>query len=179
MKNLKKIFAALVVVLVGAFMLSSCSKYDFYKDWSEAGATIEKDNIFEVISVEDAKAKIDNDETFILVIATSESSPAVTDISVYQQQADYLGFEGVVYFINAADHLTNKSTRDNIKNTLGIRDINVCASSHCVTVLYSKGEVLIDSSDVESANMQNYKVGQSVDILPLVTYALRDFDLNN
>lgn len=178
MKNLKKIFAALVVVLVGV-MLSSCSKYDFYKDWSKAGATIEKDNIFEVISLDDAKAKIDNDETFILVCATSASQPAVTDISVFQQQAEYLGFEGVVYFINAADHLTNKSTRDNIKNTLGIHDINVCASSHCVSVLYSKGEILIDTSDIESANMANYKNGNALNILPFVTYALRDFDLNN
>lgn len=178
MKNLKKIFAALVVVLVGV-MLSSCSKYDFYKDWSKAGATIEKDNIFEVISLDEAKSMIDNDKTFILVCATSESTAAVTDISVYQQQADYLGFEGVVYFINAADHLTNKATRDNIKNTLGIRDINVCASSHCVTVLYDKGEVLVDSSNVESENMKDFKLGESVDILPLVTYVLRDFDLNN
>lgn len=179
MKNLKKIFAALIVAIVGAISLASCSSYNFYKDWSNAGATIEKDNVFEVISLDDAKKKIDNDETFILVCATSSSSAAVTDMSVLQQQSDYLGFEGVLYFINAADHLTNKTSRDNIKNTLGIHDISVCATSHVVIVAYSKGDIVIDSSDVDSANMQNYKNGSSVNILPLTTYLLRDFDLNN
>lgn len=176
MKNIKKIFAALVVVFIGVISLASCSSYNFYKDWSKAGATVEKENVFEVISLDEAKAKIDNDETFVVVCGTSASSVGVTDISIYQQQADYLGFDGVIYFINAADHLVNKESRNNIKSTLGIHDINVCATSNVVTVVYNKGDVLIDSSNIESANMKNYRNGNSINTLALVSYILTDFN---
>ena len=89
MSRIGKYFAAFAVLLIGVVTLAGCGGYNFYKDWSDAGATIEKDHIFEAISLEDAKSKIDNDETFVLVLGTSEAEGASSSITILQQQAIY------------------------------------------------------------------------------------------
>ena len=57
MKKIIAYVAAFMLIIVGAVSLASCSKSSFYSEWHKAGATIEKSNMFEAITVEDlAKA---------------------------------------------------------------------------------------------------------------------------
>ena len=49
---------------------------------------MKKDNCFTAIELKDAKAKIDNKEIFVLVLATLTNSTYVSRISLLQEQAD-------------------------------------------------------------------------------------------
>ena len=54
---MKKIFtkiAVIAIVILGALQLAGCNSYNFYKDFSKAGATIEKDNCFKAVSLSEA-----------------------------------------------------------------------------------------------------------------------------
>ena len=51
MKSLKKIISAFVVDCVLGLALTSCSGYNFYYEFKEAGADITEDHIFEVVNL--------------------------------------------------------------------------------------------------------------------------------
>ena len=59
MKKFIKGLAALMLVACGLVGLTSCDNYDFYKDWTDAGADLEKDaHIFEALTLEEAEKYI-------------------------------------------------------------------------------------------------------------------------
>lgn len=178
MSSLKRYFAAFAVLLIGAVTLTGCSGYNFYKDWSEAGATIEKDHIFEAISLDEAKSKIDNDETFVLVLGTSEASSAKNSITVLQQQADYFEFDKKLYFINATSYLSKISDRKTLQETLGITDSSKI-SSNIVVVCYNRGEIVLDTSKkTDDASLENFVSSGSINYQALASYLFNDFIYN-
>lgn len=64
---------------------------------------MKKDNCFTAIELKDAKAKIDNKEIFVLVLATLTNSTYVSRISLLQEQADYKEFKGSLFFVSIVD----------------------------------------------------------------------------
>ena len=68
MNKFKKILSALAVSI--AFTtLASCSENSFYKEWRDAGATIEEENVFKELTVDEVVTKRDNKDSFIIFCA--------------------------------------------------------------------------------------------------------------
>ena len=106
MKKLLKALSTLSVLML-LVVLTSCGSNKFYKEWSKAGAEIEKDNIFEYIELEEVKEKIAAGETFVLIYASSENSTSISTINSFQAQYDYLctnGEEIVIYVLDSTDY---------------------------------------------------------------------------
>ena len=147
MKKLFKRVALAMFVVFGLLSLTSCGKYNFYKDWSEAGANIEEENIYEVLTIEEVQSKRENGDTFIVVVGTSQSYTAVSSITMLQTQADYLGFAGTVYFVDSTDYLEKQSVRTELIAALGIKEITKSTTADIIVVTYEKGIVNLDSSN--------------------------------
>ena len=105
-----KSISALAVIVIAVLTLAGC-KYNFYKEWVEAGATIEKDNIFEVVEIEEAKDKIAANETFVLVFGTTSAASAAQTVTILQTTADYLEFDGKLFYIDCTDYINKPADR--------------------------------------------------------------------
>lgn len=146
MKRFIKV-AILFIALSLCISLTGCNEsYNFYEDWSEAGCDIEEDNIFTAISLEEAQTKIENDETFVLVTGTSQSSSARSTIATLQQQAEYLDFEGTIYFVDATDYIDTAAKRSELKKALDLKGNYSSTSQQLVVVCYEEGRKKLDTT---------------------------------
>lgn len=175
MNKLVKVFSAFAVLLIGVLTLVSCGSYNFYDVWTEAGATIEKDHPFEVVELDAAKAKIDADETFVLVLGNPSVYASANSITTMCEQAKVAKFEGKIYFIDVEEELAGISTRKELKDNLGINN-PTNAATNLIVVCYNKGEVLIDTSvKATDSSLENFVSGTSVDYSLLSAYIFNDF----
>ena len=177
MKKFIKGLALVMLVACGLVGLTSCNKYNFYKDWTDAGADLEKYNhIFKAITLEEAKAKKDANETFILVIGTSQSSSAVASINMLQIQADYLEFKGTVYFVDSTDYLGKGATRIEVKEALGIKALSHLTTADLIVVTYKDGVIQLDTSDDKSEMLEFFETEYATLSMEAIAYYLfRDF----
>lgn len=176
MKSLKKIVSTFVVALVLGLALTSCKGYNFYNEFVEAGADIEKDNIFEVLTLEQVKTKIENDETFVLLYGTAESSSCVNVVTSLQAQAEYLEEEtDTIYFMDATDYIESSKKRKEIREALNIKDPMDSLSDAPVIVIYKKGKVDIDTSNTESTRTKKFLSDSgAVQYASLASYIFRE-----
>ena len=172
-----KSISALAVIVIAVLTLAGC-KYNFYKEWVEAGATIEKDNIFEVVEIEEAKDKIAANETFVLVFGTTSAASAAQTVTILQTTADYLEFDGKLFYIDCTDYINKPADRKMLKEAFGINDSNQI-SSNLVIAIYDKGKLLLDTSDsVEEDNLKNFADSGSINYSAIATYIFTDFNFN-
>ena len=170
-----KILAAIAVLVIGAFTLVSCGSYNFYSDWKNAGADIEKENIYEAITLDNAKQKLDNDETFVLLLGTSEASGAARTITNLQSQADYFGFDKKLYFVDSTNYLSKTADRKNLNQTLGIYDASQI-SNNIVIVCYNSGDIIMDTSKkTTDSSLENFVTDSSIDYYKIASYLFNDF----
>ena len=176
MKKFIKSIAVFAIVILGALHLTGC--YNFYDDYHKAGATIEKDNIFTAIELNEAKTKIDNDETFVLVLSTSSNSTCVSRISLLQEQADYYEFDGTLYVVNITDYCETTSGRKELRDNLGIKGYsNNLTGSDVVIVVYTKGEITIDTSvNLTNDSVKQFVSNSSINYYSLSAYLFNDFN---
>lgn len=175
MSKFIKSVSALAVIVIAALTLASC-KYNFYNDWSNAGAEIEKENVFEVLEVDSAKAKVDADDTFVLVFGTTKAVSAAATVTTLQATADALEFDGTLYYVDCTDYINKPADRKMLKETFGLNDSNQI-SSNLVIAIYDKGELLLDTSDkLDDTKLKNFVDGESVNYAALATYIYTDFD---
>lgn len=145
MNKFKKILSALAVSI--AFTtLASCGENSFYKEWHDAGATIEEENVFKELTVDQVVTKRDNKDSFIIFCGSSSKSGAISAVSDIQVQADSLDYNGYVYFVNTKDILSSISGKKNATDKLGVQEID---SSDLVVVCYKEGKVYFDTSSSE------------------------------
>ena len=149
MNKFKKVISALAVSICFIFSLVSCGSQSFYQEWKEAGATIEEDNCFKAISVDDVVNKRGNKESFVIFIGASTvdsvtNSAAVSLVSSIQAEADAINYTGKVYFVNVKDYLTNVNQAIEVKNKLGSNELTDAYGLICVC--YKDGNVYFDTS---------------------------------
>lgn len=156
MKKWTKVLTILSFAFIAMLMVVGCSKdYDFYKDWHEAGAEIEKENIFEVISLDDAKKKKENNDVFVLVYASSMSDSVVNNMSVslissLQAQAEYLGnTDATIYFLDSKEFDT-KEKRKTVRESLNMHD--ALTGGDPVLLVYGKLGLEVDTSSKNGSN---------------------------
>ena len=177
MKKFIKSIAVFAIVILGALHLTGC--YNFYDDYHKAGATIEKDNIFTAIELNEAKTKIDNDETFVLVLSTSSNTTCVNRISLLQEQADYAEFEGTLYFVSITDYCDTATGRKELRDSLGIKgQSNNLTGKDAVIVGYTKGEKSFDtSSKLDDDSIKQFVTSSnSINYYALAAYIFNDFN---
>lgn len=122
MKKFFKILCCISILSILTLVMSACSGYSFYNDFHGAGADIEKDHIYELITLEEAKAKKENGDTFVLLYGSSSNTECVNLVTKFQVQAEYLGNpDAVIYYLNSKD-FTTKEKRDEIREAIGMRD---------------------------------------------------------
>ena len=176
MKSLKKIISAFVVACVLGLALTSCSGYNFYDEFKEAGADITEDHIFEVVNLEKAQANIEADETFVLVYGTSESLACVNVITSLQAQAEYLEAEDkTIYFMDATDYIESSKKRKEVREALDINDPMDALSDSPVIVIYKNGKVDIDTSNPDSSRTKKFlNDSGAVQYASLASYIFRE-----
>lgn len=170
-----KVISMFVVVALIA-LTASCSKYNFYEVWTEAGAEIEKEHIFEVLTLEEVKEKIENDETFALLYASAESSLAIPVVNTLAIQADYLdAAEKTIYFLDATDYIESSKSRKEVREAINMNDPMDALSDAPVIITYVKGVVDIDTSYPTSTKTKKFisETG-SVQYASLASYIFRE-----
>lgn len=176
MKKFIKSIAMIAIVILGVLHLTGC--YNFYDDYSKAGATIGKENCFTAIELNDAKAKIDNKETFVLLLSTSSKSTCVSRISLFQEQADYAEFNGTLYVVNITNYIDTRSGRDELIEKLGVKGYsNNLTGTDIVLVAYTKGNITLDTSaNVKTDALKPFVEGESINYYALASYIFNDFN---
>ena len=181
MKSFLRVITTFVVALVFGLALTSCSEYNFYEEFVNAGADIEKDHIFEVLTLSEVEAKIEADETFVLVYGTAESSSCVNIVSSLQAQYEYLqdtledGKEVTIYFMDATDYIDSSKKRKEIREALNIKEPMDSTSDSPVIVIYKNGKVDIDTSNKESTRTKKFlNDAGSLQYASLASYIFRE-----
>lgn len=156
MNKFKKICSALAVSICFVLALVSCKSVSFYDEWHEAGATIEEDNCFKLLTVDEVVAKRDAKESFVIFIGasaiqTTTNSKAVDLVSAIQAEADAVNYTSKVYFVNAKEAMLSLSQQKDMKDKLKINEINDSYGLVCVS--YINGDVYFDTSTIKGNNV--------------------------
>lgn len=176
MKKLTKTFAILSFVFMALFLFASCDKeYNFYEDWHEAGADIEEDNIYKVITLDEAKEKISNGDKFVLIYAASKidnvvNYDSVELISTFQVQAEYLGNTTATIYVLDSSKYTSKDDRKLIRETLNMHEAPSNGSP--VVLVYNK-VLEVDTSNKNGNNgtkSKDFLVNGSYSYASLASY---------
>ena len=175
MKRFLKALTTLSLTIALLIVFASCGSNKFYKEWSEAGANIEKEHIFEVVELEDVKTKIANGDTFVLIYAASTNNSAVSAISSFQAQYDYLctnGEEIVVYVLDSTEY-DKSSERTEVKKALGVTK-ELPKNGAPLVVTYIKGVTDVESNWVDKIQTEQFIVNGSLDYSSLCSYIYRE-----
>ena len=178
MNKFKKILSALAVVICFGFGLASCNSNSFYKEWKDAGATIEEDNCFKLLSVDDVVSKRENKESFIIflgasAIGSTTNQTAVDLVSNIQAEADAVNYDGCVYFVNVKDAAKNLTEGQAVKDKLGVNEL-LGDSNGLVCVSYIKGDVYFDTSKAKKSipdQLKRFVISGSISFEALANYA--------
>ena len=174
MKKLLKALSTLSVLML-LVVLTSCGSNKFYKEWSKAGAEIEKENIFEYIELEVVKEKIAAGETFVLIYASSENTQSISAINSFQTQYDYLctkGEEIVIYVLDSTD-FDKSSERKEAKEALTIAKA-VPADGSPLIVTYEKGAPVVESNWMDKIQTKEFVFNGKLDYSSLCSYIYRE-----
>ena len=173
MKRFLKACGALVLSFVLLLAMTSCSEYDFYEDWHGAGAAIEKDNIFETISLEKAAEMKEDGKVFALVYASSSAATSRNVITSLQVQAEYLGCEdAVVYYVNSTDYYGSSTTRKEVKSIIGMHEAPSDGSP--VIMTFKNGRVDVDTSDMNKTKTKEFIKNGIIQYASLASYIFRE-----
>lgn len=151
MSKFGKMLSALAIVMISLITLVGCKddSYNFYEDWTSAGAKFSEDHIFEVISLDKANEMIENDETFVLLYGYSGDTYSPACIQTMQEQAEYLEYDGKVYFVETSSYNTVKGRKE-VREKLNIPDMNSLTDVNVVTMvccLYIDGDLEFGTYD--------------------------------
>jgi hypothetical protein len=170
MKKIVAYLSAFILIIVGTLSLSSCSKKSFYSEWNKAGANIEKDNMFEMITVDEIESKLGNkEESFAVFFGSSNDSQSVKDVSAMQYTADVKNYEGKVYFLTTTK-LKTQSKMKEIKEKIKVDISDMDASVQCV--LFEKGKVEFNTSKKDSDEVKKFKIDEEISIIAVLEYVI-------
>lgn len=145
---------------------------------SDGATVIEKDNCFPSINLQDAKTKIDNKETFILIL--SITGRYISTTSLLQEKAKNYAFNGEIYVLSINTYCDTVSGRNELRDNLGVKGLsNNLTGSEAVVVCYKNGEITIDTSDnYSSESLSPFIKHFTIDYELLADYIFTEFSLN-
>ena len=166
MKKILKPFSILFCLLAFVFMLASCSNETFYSKWHARGAEIEKENCYQEITLDEAKTKKQNKETFafFLGILTNDDT-AVSDMTKVQFLADNTNFTGKVYFITV-----KKVTKDIAKDVSDTFKLDIY-NKGLFGIAIKDGIVKINTSNSKDDTNERFMTnGSTIDVVAVAEY---------
>ena len=168
MKKFLKAISMITAMFVLLLSMASCSGYSFYKDFKEAGASIEEENIFIEISLEDAKTKKAAGETFVLLYGNSSNSECVTVVTTLQVQAEYLGNPTAkVYFLNSKDYKTSSD-----REAINMHDPS--SDGAPIVMTFRATAVDVDTSNKDKVKTKQFIKDGVVQYASLSSYIFKD-----
>lgn len=175
MKKITKILTVLSVLFLFTWMLGSCSsQYDFYEDWHGAGADIEKENIFQTVSLDEAKQMKEDKKTFVLVYASSVANSSVSLITSLQAQAEYLNAkDATIYYLNSADYNTTSKSKE-VNNAINMNDAGAFKDGTPVVMTFKKGIVDVDTSNPNLPKTKEFMKDSIVQYSSLASYIFKE-----
>lgn len=177
MKKLFKAMAIIPFVFLMVFMMTGCSEYNFYDDFHAAGSEIEEDNIYKVLTLEEAKKMKDEGQTFALIYGSSESDETVTIITRFQTQAEYLGNPtATIYFVNSKDYTTS-SQRKEVRDALGMHDPT--SNGAPVIMTFKSSRVDLDTSNKDKTKTKEFYKNGMIQYSSVASYIFRELLATN
>ncbi len=174
MKRLVKLISVFCMTFVFLLSMASCTGYDFYSDWHNAGASIEKEHIFEVITLEEATKMKKDGISFALLYASSSSQESVKVVSTLQAQAEYLGREdAVIYFLDAKDYDTS-SKRKELRSADTIYMHEAPTDGSPIIMTFKSTAVDVDTSFTNKPKTKQFFVNGSFQYASLASYIFKD-----
>ena len=175
MKRFLKALTTLSITIMLLVVFTSCNDNKFYKEWSEAGAGIEEEHIFEVIELSDVETKIAAGETFVVIFASSENSEAVNIITTFQTQYDYLCLndEEVVIYVVDSTEIDKSSERTAARESLGVAK-DLPKNGAPLVVTYIKGVTDVESNWTDKIQTKEFVVNGRVNYSSLCSYIFRE-----
>lgn len=172
MKRFLKAISMLSITLM-LVVLTGCNQDKFYKEWSNAGAEIEEENIFEYIELDEVATKISNGDTFVVVCASSKNSQSITVINTLQSQHDYLCPEKdvTIYVVDSTDF--DKSSRKTAKEKLGLSKA-VTSDGSPIIMTYEKGIIGVETNWLDKIQTQEFVVNGTFQSSALASYIFKD-----
>lgn len=177
MKKFMRIFTAIAVGIVAVFSLASCKKATFYSEWHGAGATIEEDNVFKYLTIDEVAEKKAAKEEFVVFIGTSESETARTLVSNIQTQADLLDFTGNVYVVSVKNILGSINKMNDARTKLGTKEINP-GDNGLIAVCYKNNAVHFDTSN-PNEELKRFYVDGAVNFNSIAVYSFELYNSQN
>ncbi len=167
MKRFLKLTSLMSVLLLMIIVMTGCSKYNFYNDFKDAGAKIEKDNIFEVISLEEIQSKKEAGETFVVLYGSSSSTKCVNVVTSLQTQAEYLGNEdATIYFFNSKEYNTTSKVRE-VKEAIKMH--NPSKDGSPIIITFKAKAVDIDTSNTDKVKTKEFIVNGEIQYASLAS----------
>ncbi len=172
MKKILKITSLFSVFVLFMILMTSCSGYSFYKDWHKAGADIDKDHIFEVITLEQAETKKKNGDVFALLFASSSNKESVNVVTSFQAQAEYLeAIDKTIYFVDSTKY-TSTSLRNEVRTALGMQDVPTDGAPAVMT--FKSKAVDVDTTNKNSTRTGKFIVNGEIQYSSLASYIFRE-----
>lgn len=176
MKKAIKSISFISFMFVLLFIMVSCSNKGFYQDFHSAGAIIEKENIFEQITLDQAKTKKENNETFVLLYGNSTNSACVSVVTSLQAQAEYLGNTDVtIYFLNSTEYKTS-SQRKEVRDAIRMHEPTSDGAPVIMTFVAAStsSRVDVDTSDREKVKTKEFIKNGSIQYSSLASYIFKE-----
>lgn len=176
MKKFVKAICMTSILCVLLFFMASCSGYNFYDDFHKAGADIEKDHIFQIITLEEAKQKKENGDTFVLLYGSSSNTGCVNLVTKLQAQAEYLGnTDAVIYYLNSTEY-NSSSKRSEVREAIKMHDPSKDGSPIVMifTSAPSSSRVDVDTSFTDSSQTKKFMEAGSIQYSSLASYIFKE-----
>lgn len=166
MKKILKPFSIIFCAIALLLMLASCQGNSFYSKWHARGAEIEKENCYQEITLDEAKEKKTNKETFAFFLGIlTDDDTAVSDMTKVQFLADNTNFEGKVYFVTVKR--VTKSIAKDVSDTFKLDIYN----KGLFGIAIKDGIVKINTSNSKDDTNERFMTsGSTIDIVAVAEY---------
>ena len=148
MRKITKFLSLFAFAFVMLISLASCGSSGFYKDYHDAGADIDKDHCFEVVSVSEAKTMITNKESFILFMGSYTFDSCVKTVGTIQSEVDNIDYEGSILYLDITKIVKSTSKMISTAKSLAIKEETLSKTTTTV-LMYKDGIIKMDSQDTD------------------------------
>lgn len=168
MKRIGK-YLSIFVILAFIFVLASCSGYNFYKDFKNAGAEIDSDHSFIALTADEVDTFRKDKKEFVIIVGSSTNSTCVSAISKIQDEFTNIKYTGKAYFLSVKDALTSTSEGSRVSKILN-SDIDA-GSDGVIVIAYDKnGNIKFNTKKADDIDTKKFKPNGTIAYRAIADY---------
>ncbi len=178
MNKLLKLISVFSIAFLMLISFASCSGTSFYKTFKALGADITEDNCFTEISLDEFKTKKANNEDFVVLLISSDSTTSANNVSIIQNEYDNQGISGVnVLVFDVKEGVKSVSKGEEMRTTFGVKEIS--SSLGFVSLGIRDGKLLFDTSNPNDYCDIFKTTSSEINIHAVAQYIFEDVISNN